>query len=467
MKVVLVAHGSPPELVGGTENCVQALARGLAARDHEVVVAAGSMQYEGGFRTTDAVDRDPNTGNAIRVRRIHRADLYFDHWQKSASARVTEAFRGILREEAPDLVHVHHWIRLSRDLVAAAASEGIPAAVTLHDLWTTCLLSFRVRSDTHEFCEQPLEAEGCLACAGRMAPRTPWMDRDALGARFDARRADLVRELETARAVVVPCASHAATVERFLGLDATRLALRVVPHGRDLALRRPPPLPPPRAHGRLVLASWGHLHPLKGPDLVLEAIARLPAPERVTLHLAGGDVQPEFTARLRRMAEGLDVHIHGPFAAEELADHPAARAHAMVSGTRALESWGLVVDEAVALGLPAVLPRAGAFPERMDVGGALFYAPRDAADLARALQRLLEEDGLVEMLRGALPAPAEVTPSVDAHVTRMLEVYDEVIARGAPPPPPEDPARHEFLLRAEEEWDRALSSATAEELGFA
>ncbi len=465
MKVLLVAHGYPPEIVGGTENSVQALARGLASREVEVVVVAGSMQYEEGFRTSEAVDEDPITGAGIRVRRIHRDDLFFDHWQKSLSTRVSERFREILREERPDLVHVHHWIRLSRDLVACAAREGIPAIVTLHDLWTTCLLSFRVPYHTQEFCEEPLAHDPCLECAGRMPPLTPWMDRAALVEVFDARRADLVRELEQARAVIVPTRSHAENVERFLGLDTDRLALRVVPHGRDLDLRPGEAPPAPGEDGRLVLAAWGHLHPLKGADLVLEAIARLPAPERVALHLAGGEVQEAYTARLREMAAGLDVRFHGPFEERELSAHPVAAAHAMVSGTRALESWGLVVDEAVALRLPMVLPRAGAFPERV-TRGALFYEPRDPDSLAAALRRLLEEPELVDRLRRELPAVEELVPSVASHVDRVLAVYREIADGDVPPAPPEDPARAESLRAAEREWDRALSSRTAEELGF-
>ena len=79
MKICLVAHGYPPELVGGTEKSVQALARGLVRRGHEVFVVAGSMAHEDGFRTSDEEDLDPESGAAIRVHRIHRADLYFDH----------------------------------------------------------------------------------------------------------------------------------------------------------------------------------------------------------------------------------------------------------------------------------------------------------------------------------------------------------------------------------------------------
>jgi glycosyltransferase involved in cell wall biosynthesis len=373
VKVCLVAHGYPPELLGGTEKAVQALARGLARRGAEVLVVAGSMQHEQGFRLSAASDDPGGGGRPIRVRRIHRADLYFDHWQKSASARVARAFREILREERPDLVHVHHWIRLTRDLVACAAAEGIPAAVTLHDLWTSCLITFRVRPDTRDFCEAPLAADPCLDCAQLVPPRTPWVPREGQHLLLAERRAELVRELALARAVLVPSRAHAESLARFLGLELAGLALEVLPHGRDLALAPRAPLPPPAALGRLVLGSWAHLHPLKGADLVLGALALLPAPRRVELHLAGAEVDAAYAARLRALAAGLEVRFHGAFAEAELGAHPVTGVHAMVSGTRARESFGLVLDEAVALGLPSILPRSGAVPPRKAQGaGARF-----------------------------------------------------------------------------------------------
>ncbi len=460
MKVLLVAHGYPPEFAGGTESTVQSLARGLAERGLDVVVVAGSIDHGPEFRTSEDAD------GPIRVIRLHRADLYFDHWQKSASATVGEAFAEVLRAERPDVAHVHHWIRLTRDLVAIAAREGVPAAVTLHDFWSTCLITFRVRPDTKDACDAPLGPAPCLACAQLVPPRTPWVSRENQTMALLQHKGDLARELRLARAVLAPSAAHAGAVAGFLGLDEQELAVRVVPHGRDLALERREP--PPRGDGPLVLGAWGNLFPLKGFDLVLEAIARLPDPSRVQLHVAGAETSDEHTARLFELARGLDVTFHGAYDVAELASHPVSAVHAMVSGTRARETWGLVVDEAVALGIPMVLPRAGAFPERLREGeGVLFYEPRDVESLAARLQQLVDDPALAPSLRERLPALADVCPTVADHVARVTAVYEDVAAAGAP----EAPARNWWelkLLRAQEEdWDRRLATTPAEELGFA
>jgi glycosyltransferase involved in cell wall biosynthesis len=467
MRILLVAHGYPPELEGGTEKSVQGLAHGLARRGHEVSVCAGSMDHAQGFQKSLAEDVDPESGARIAVHRIHRADLYFDHWQKSASSAVGAAFREILREVKPELVHVNHWIRLTRDLVRIAAEEHVPAVASLHDHWASCLITFRVRPDTKEFCEATLAPSPCLDCAALVPPRTPWVSRENLMLELLQRKGDLVRELELARVLCVPSRAHAENAMRFLGVDPERVQLEVVPHGRNLDFGSREPLAAPGPGRPLVLSSWGHLHPLKGPDLLLEALHRLEDPRAVRLHLAGGEVDPGFRARLGELSEGLDVEFHGPFVESELAQHPVAAAHFMVSGTRALESWGLVVDEALALGLPMILPRSGAFPERLQEGsGVLFYEPRDPDSLAQVLGRVLAQPDELTRVRGGLPRLEDVVPRQETHLARMLLIYERALAAGPPEVAARDWWQDRLRQQSEAAWDESLSRRDAAELGF-
>lgn len=461
MKICLVLHGYPPELVGGTESAAQALARGLVSRGHEVLVVAGSIDHGPVMRISEEVQAD-----GVRVVRLHRADLYFDHWQKSYSSEVSEAFAALLAKERPDLVHVHHWIRLSRDLVATAAEAGIVAVATLHDYWSTCLVTFRVRPDTHEACEATLAPDPCLSCAALVPPRTPWVERVDQAMALAEHRGDLARELELARAVIAPTAAHARAVSGFLGLDVQALRVRVVPHGRDLPLS--PRQPDEEAAGdKLVLASWGNLHPLKGFDLVLGALASLDDPSGVRLHVAGREVLDDHTARLRELADGLDVVFHGAFDVADLAAHPAGGAHVMVSGTRARESWGLVLDEACGLGMPMILPRSGAYAERLSEGaGCLFYEPGDAGSLARCVQRLLDEPELLAQLRRDLPPIAKLAPSSSDHVEAVLGVYEEALAQGPPTAPQRDWWERKLRRERERAWDLGCSESSVAELGF-
>ena len=481
MRILIVAHGYPPELVGGTENAAAALARALAARGHDVGVFAGTLELRSPPEVSHSEDVDPVTGARFPVWRAHRGDLYFDHWQKSNSAHVRALFRDVLADFLPDVVHVHHWIRLTRDLVATAARAGVPAVATLHDLWSTCLIAFRVRPDTKEFCEAPLAPNPCIDCAMHIPPRTPWVPREQLVLELYQRRADLVRELSLARAVLAPSVAHARTVDLFLGRNPQDMPLVVVPPGRELSLRRPAALTAPSETQPLVLAAWGHLAPLKGYDLLLEALEILGAGEKVRLEIAGGEVDAEHAATLHARADrrpgGSEVRFHGAFDASKLDRHPVSQAHLMVSGTRAHESWGMVVDEALTLGLPCVLPRSGAFVERAEEaarhspggsaqGWALLYERGDARSLADSLRRVLDEPELLDALRGSLPAPEQAAPSLMAHVDATLHAYRVALERGAPVLPAVPWFQERMEAAAERDWDRRLAQSSGEALGF-
>lgn len=479
MKILLAASGYPPEIAPGsirellpesmrdTEREVQALARALAARGNLVVVAAGARRPEAYTPGPSAGARIVSTADGdVAVHRIERTDLHVDHWQKSGSTAVARLFRELLRRERPDVLHLHHWRRLTRDLVHGAALEGVPAVVTLHDHWTTCLVATRVRPDTLATCASELAANPCLACAQRLPPKTPWVPIEAQYMALSERGRDLARELALARAVTVPSAAHAAALKQFWPAIAACVEFTVLaPLWRPRFAGRVPRTEP-GAMKRLVIGAWGDLSTSGGGDLVLEGVRRARDPASIEVHFAGDEFDAGFARRLRALAAGLDVRFHGPCAAEALQRHPVSDVHALVSATRILESHGARLDEARALGLPSLLPRAGALAQRTDEArGSLFYAPGDPDDLARALVRLRDERGLWPRLCAGAARAAEPPPPLEA----WLDLYARARALG-PPRLPAPNASDWFSARmgqfAEAEWDRKLSLSTARELGF-
>jgi glycosyltransferase involved in cell wall biosynthesis len=472
MNLLLAVHGYPPELCGGTEISVRELARGLAGSGHSVTVVAGTLERaksSGGFTAEIAPgsDVDPATGRRFDVLRLRRSDLYFDHWQKSLFPPLTEAFGRIVRERRPDVVHVHHWIRLSRDLVQAAARAGVPSVCSLHDFWTSCLIAFRVLPRTRAFCRATIAPTPCLACAQELPPRTPWLDPREAAGELARRQKHLLDELALARIVLVPSAQHARELETFLGLEPGGLHARAIPPIGPSAMGQPAQRPrrraPPFDPGKtpLELACWGQVLPHKGIDLILNAFARLRLPAR--LHVAGAEPDPSYSAALRRDAARLDVRFHGSYAAEELAAHPVAAVHAMVSGSLARETHSLVVDEAIELGLPSILPAGGAHLARERVEEwALLYEPGDVVQLARAIERLQGEAGLLASLARGLPSPAKPPVRLADLVRAMEAIYREAAAQGAPAVSPAvGSGGSEDARREQEQFLRAFDEGIA------
>lgn len=465
MKVLLCVHGYPPELLGGTERSAQQLARGLAAAGHQVVVVAGSLEVAGQaeLRVSEASD------GAVRVLRLHRPDLYFDHWQKSRSVRVARELRRILQAERPDVVHVLHWLRLSRDLVACAAREGVPAVVSLNDSWVSCPLAFRVDPRTRASCERELSALGCSSCAGTLPPHTPWVSREGAMMELAQREQQLARELRLARVILAPTRSHAERIARLApGLALGRVEL--APPAAPPALARR--APQDSGTGELSFLSFGSLSELKGLDLLFEAFAAPGVAGRARLFLAGREDRPGVLADLARRFPEAAVTQLGEYDSVDLAaeDHLLGRAarecQAFVSASRAPESFGLVLDEARALGLPTLLPKLGAFAERAAEGeGALFFEAGNADALAERLRELIAAPEQLAGLRASLPEPVQESEVLAAH----LEAYATCLAAGAPTQ--EDAGQDEWYedrlaLFAEEEWDRGVSAASAQQLGL-
>jgi glycosyltransferase involved in cell wall biosynthesis len=339
--------------------------------------------------------------------------------------------------------------------------------VTLHDAWVSCPVAFRVRPDTSVTCEVPAGPHPCVACAGVLAPRTPWVPTDEAWMAFSRRQQDLTRELELARIVTTPSAAHAAAIEAWLGLSAGALEARVVPPAR--MRRDPSPAPasePPAVAGRLRLVSWAGLAAHKGADLLLQALERAALAGRVELTLVGAPVDADFAHRLRNAAVGLDMQFTGPCEPHELGRR-AAGAHAFVTATRAQESYGLALDEALELGLPVVAPRTPAFDERFgDGSAALLFEPGDADSLASGLQRLLDEAELwPRLVQGAREHGGNYVDP-DEVATRMAELYGLAVQAGAPQVREPEWFEARMIEEALRVWDTSLTRCEAAELGL-
>jgi glycosyltransferase involved in cell wall biosynthesis len=415
-------------------------------------------------------------GERIEVARIARPDLYFDHWHKSLSSAASRAFRDLLRETRPDVVHVHHWLRLSRDLVLVAAREGIPCVVSLHDAWASCPIVFRVRPDTQRACDAPVGPHPCIACAARVPPRTPWIPVESAYLMLAERQRDIGRELDLARARIAPSQAHAHALERTLGRAVNSLAVDVIAPLAGISAARVAAqsssvdavLAPAPASLRLV--SWSQIARLKGTDLLLQAFLgareELAGEVELELDVHGAAADAQFAAQLRALAGTAPVRWVGAFEARELASVIDPAAQVFVHAARAHESYGLSIDEAARLGLALLLPDAPVFRERCaDV--ALFYAGGNAASLQEQLVRLARDPAQITRARQAATQWAARLASSASIALRHEEVYARAIAAGAPPAPAAGWFDERMSQQATFEWDRALSQSSAEALGLA
>ena len=156
------------------------------------------------------------------------------------------------------------------------------------------------------------------------------------------------------------------------------------------------------------LLSVAAVIPGKGHDVLLDALEPLAGLGWRCVCVGSLERDPAFVRRLRRrvLDGGIDdrVRFAGALAESDLA-HSYAAADVLVLPSRG-ETYGMVVAEALARGLPVVAADVGGVPETLGHGAdgtrpGLLVPPGDPAALRGALRSWLEDAGLRRRLRAA------------------------------------------------------------------
>ncbi len=267
-----------------------------------------------------------------------------------------------------DLVHSHYWMS------AWAATYlqrlwDVPHVAMFHTLGEA---KNRARAGEHEPPHRIQTERRVVATA------------DAVVAASEHERALLVDRYGAVpqRIEVIPCGVDPV---RFRPLE--RAACR-----RELALGDAP-----------LLLFVGRLEPLKGVELLIDALVHLPD---VTLLVVGGDARAAgYQAELQRRAarRGVEgrVRFAGAVPQERLPLYYNAADVCAVPSF--YESFGLVALEAMACGVPVVAARVGGLSATVHDGETGFLVPwRDPAAFAERIGRLLRDPELcVRMGRAA------------------------------------------------------------------
>lgn len=236
-----------------------------------------------------------------------------------------------------------------------------------------------------------------------------------------ARRDHLFRteraNLALADHVLVPSPHTALILSRDYAVPPHRITIAQPGTARPAAQRAPsePPL----------ILSVGILHPRKGHDVLLEALARLvDRPWRAVIVGAAHD--PEHATELQRLLESLRladrVALAGRIPQPKL-DALFAEATVFALATR-YEGYGMVFDEALAWGLPIVSCATGAVPETVPAQAGLLVPPGEAALLADALAQVLNDVDLRTRMGAAAARAGAALPGWPDTARRAGQVLD-------------------------------------------
>lgn len=407
LKILHVSHGYLPESAGGVELYLRDVIAAQKKQGHDPSLLTGSLQIweQAGLEELHI--------EGVEVFRLHRQDSFFDHYAHSYNLDAEKMIVDVLGRVQPDVVHVHHWIRLTTNLVELAEAQDIPTVVTLHDVHTSCPRTFRVHRDG-EPCFRKLSAESCAPCVPRFGhePEAEVVEGVQLFA------LQLRSELCRARRVLVALPATADLLSETTGTPRHRYEVIGLPYRRRFG-KRAPAASQATHKGRVFrLGCWGNLNHQKGTHLLLRALRQ--AVERssvaLELHLFGSLSDEGFGNDLRKSAHGLPVKFHGRYDAPQLV---SAHLDAAVFPVLCFETFSLSLTECFELQLPSIVSDIGALSARA-AEAALLVPPGDVAALADAMVELASRAELREQLRRGIPP---LPPEPHVHARELAAIY--------------------------------------------
>jgi glycosyltransferase involved in cell wall biosynthesis len=173
----------------------------------------------------------------------------------------------------------------------------------------------------------------------------------------------------------------------------------------------------------------------KGHDVLLDGLATVRDLAWDCTCVGSLDRDPAFAAAVRRRAPAR-VHFVGPRTGPSL-DRAYAAADLLVLASHA-ETYGMVLTEALARGIPVVASDVGGVREAAGAGG-LLVPPGDPAALGAALRRWLTDAGLRTRLRRAAHARRATLrgwPATAAEIAAVLAGAARPFAAGGDRPLP-------------------------------
>ncbi len=208
----------------------------------------------------------------------------------------------------------------------------------------------------------------------------------------------------------------------------------VIPFGIDLSDFAATPVLRQRAAeirttygGKPLLLFVGRLRHYKGLNVLIDAMRDIDAQ---LLVIGAGMMEGAWRGQARAL--GLDARITflGDLSdAAKLEMLHAADLFVLPSTNRA-EAFGIVLIEAMAAGLPVISTELGtgtSFVNRHEETG-LVVPPNDAAALAAAINRILNDAPLRQRMAAAALARAQQEFNVTTMAARMLDLYENVLA---------------------------------------
>ncbi len=339
--------------------------------------------------TASAEGEAPDPGGAV----VHRIDPLFAYGN-------APLIPSLARLQGFDVVHLHYPFIFGSELTLAGRLRKVRRNQALVVHYKNRLVAGGVRGALFEAYEHTV-APALMAAADRVCV----LSIDHADSVSYLRR---TRERDPAKLIVMPN-----------GVDTADFA-----PGPDDGVRAELGIPA-EAIAAAFVATLDRAHHFKRLDVAIEGLARSDAQVHLVV-AGGGELLDSFQTQAERAGVGDRVHFLGAVPHARL-PRVLRACDLFLLTTEPPESFGIVLIEAMACGLPAVASDYPGVRAVVDESTGVLVAQGDANEVARALDRLAHDSGEREAMGAAGRAKAERDWNWGRLTDRMDAAYAEAI----------------------------------------
>ncbi len=412
---------------GGAGKVALLSALGLARRGHDVTLfsaVAPVMAELSGMKIklicTDQqeIRADPNRFRAARQ----------GLWNATAGRRIAQLLDSC--DPSCTIIHVHAWTKsLSTSVIYEAVKRRFPIVCTLHDYFIACPNGGFFNYRTNNICALRAMSSACLA--------TNCDKNGYLHKVWRVGRQGIQRTWGRVPSGI----SHFITISRF----SRNILGPYLPYGAA-TYDIPNPVPglqesPASCGENHRFVAVGRVSPEKGLDLFAQA-----GRKNGTAPVVVGDGEG------RRSLESRfpEIVVTGWLSDDDVRAQ-MKQARALVLPSLWYETQGMVVLEAAALGIPAIVPdNCAARDSVIDGLTGLWFETGNSDDLADKMRKLKDKETATHMGQAAYDKFWADPPTMDKHLQLLEEVYSSVMGNASHTPSnavKSQPARESLVRR--------------------
>ncbi|OPX58992.1 MAG: UDP-D-galactose:(glucosyl)lipopolysaccharide-1,6-D-galactosyltransferase [Methanobacterium sp. PtaB.Bin024] len=399
MKICQLIYTYPPHTIGGADIYAHTISKELSSKGHEVVVIT-TQPYEGLASLKPSCTME----EGIKVHRFYPLNIY--SWTNSAEQSLLRkmiwsgldiwnlhtylTIKKILKEENPDVVHIHTPIWISLSAFDAIKSLEIPSIFTVHEFLLLCRKASLLHANG-EVCNDPRSICKLYQKASR---------------RIISNKPDVV--LSPSNFVFEVLKKNKFLTES----KCIKLPLGITPCENK----------PEKDYKTIDIIYTGALTEHKGVDVLIKAFKNLKN-ENVRLHIIGKGEKMEDLKLLANNDER--IAFHGFLDGNKLTSLQE-RANIAVMPSIVFENSPMTIYESFKFGTPVIGSRIGGIPELIEerVNGFL-YEPGNVSELKNLLQYLIENpEELKKLENGAFKSSQKY--SMNFHIETLEKLYKEI-----------------------------------------